>query len=327
MALRGKAALAMWWEVGPQHAADFQHWHAHEHFPERLGIPGFLRATRWRETGGGTGVLVTYELADPSVLSSQAYLERLNAPTEWSTRMMPVHRNMVRSQCEVLESCGAYTVAHVLTVRLSPHADEQLRAALGNLIAQLPLRPGLNGAHLLRHRAPSITQTTEQKLRGGDRVADWVLLVSGYDLAVLQALARGELSAAALASQGAQEVDHGVYDLAVSAVPSDLRDVGGVTDPRASSPEPLMRQQPGCRCGNCFALIKRRLRVQASLGAGPPDRTGALAAAGGGDSRRSRLSPGRPATRARSAWRARVSDAAHGVRPVADDARHAGSHA
>jgi hypothetical protein len=239
MALLGQAALAMWWEVEARHAGDFQHWHSHEHFPERLAIPGFRRATRWRQVDGGPGVLVTYELADHSVLSSQAYLDRLNAPTPWSTRMMPLHRHMVRSQCEVLESRGAYAAAHVLAVRLSPCAPDAaagLRGALRGLVDALPLRAGLNGAHLLRHRMPPIAQTTEQKLRGGDQVADWVLLVSGYDRAVLRALEQGELSPAALAAQGARDAIHGLYELAVSALPSDLQDISGVTDPQAPQP-------------------------------------------------------------------------------------------
>ena len=47
MALLGKAVLAMWWDVSVQQRPEFEHWHAHEHFPERLGIPGFRRASRW----------------------------------------------------------------------------------------------------------------------------------------------------------------------------------------------------------------------------------------------------------------------------------------
>lgn len=237
MALLGKAALAMWWEIDAQHSIDFQHWHSHEHFPERLGIPGFRRATRWRQVDGGPGVLVTYELDDHSVLSSKDYLDHLNAPTPWSTRMMPLHRHMVRSQCEVLHSRGAYTASHTLAVRLSPRTpqphDGGLHVALRQLVNALPLRPGLNGAHLLCHRDPSIEQTTEQKLRGGDRVADWVLLVAGYDRGVLRTLAESDLSMDSLNAIGAHEITEGLYELAVSAVRSDLQDISGAQDPQA----------------------------------------------------------------------------------------------
>jgi hypothetical protein len=239
MALLGNAALAMWWEVEALHSADFQHWHAHEHFPERLGIPGFRRATRWRQVDGGPGVMVTYELDDYGVLSSPAYLERLNTPTPWSTRMMPLHKHMVRSQCEVLESRGAYAATHALSLRLAPQSPETtaaLRAALRELVQALPLRPGVNGAHLLRHRTPAIAPTTEQKLRGGgDRVADWVMLVSGYEREVLMALLQGELSVPVLTALGARDVQHGLYELAVSALPPDLMDVRGVSDPQATA--------------------------------------------------------------------------------------------
>ena len=56
MALLGRAALAMWWDIAPHVRADFEDWHAHEHFAERLGLPGFRRATRWRSASGGEGM-------------------------------------------------------------------------------------------------------------------------------------------------------------------------------------------------------------------------------------------------------------------------------
>ncbi|MBL0917177.1 MAG: hypothetical protein IBJ14_00595 [Hydrogenophaga sp.] len=226
MALLGKAALAMWWEIDAQAFGEFAHWHAHEHFSERLGIAGFRRASRWRQAGGGAGVFVMYELEGHEVLSSPAYLARLNAPSAWSTRMMPLHRHMMRSQCEVLASRGALTAAHALTVRLSParpELSEGLRAALTALIDELPQRAGLTGAHLLRHRAPAIAQTTEQKIRGGgDGVADWVLVVTGYDAAEVGALAQEALSTEALAALGATDMAHGRHELAFSAVPADM---------------------------------------------------------------------------------------------------------
>ena len=117
MALLGTAALAMWWDIAPDIRADFEDWHAHEHFPERMGIPGFRRGTRWSSASGGEGMFVMYEMADHDVLSSPGYVARLNAPTPWSTRLMPHHRNMVRSQCRVLESRGSGLARGLVSAR------------------------------------------------------------------------------------------------------------------------------------------------------------------------------------------------------------------
>lgn len=226
----------MWWSIEPAHRAEFEHWHAHQHFPERLRIPGFLRATRWREADGGDGVLVTYELTDHPVLSSQAYLDHLNAPTDWSRRMMPHHKGMIRGQCQVIHSRGAFIGAHLLALRLAPaadvaEADALLLDRLGGLLDRLPSQPGLTGAHFLRHQEPRIAQTTEQRIRGGDRGADWVLLVSGYALEALRALAADTLSPDRLAAIGAVAAQPGLYSLAVSALPQDLADVQGIQQP------------------------------------------------------------------------------------------------
>lgn len=226
MALLGKAALAMWWDMAADMRADFEDWHTHEHFPERLAIPGFRRATRWRCADGGDGVFVTYELDSHEVLSSPAYLASLNAPTPWSTRMMPHHRNMVRSQCRVLESRGGHVARHALTLRLSPAAgqDERLQAAARAFIGQIVSRPGITGAHLLRHEKPPIATTTEQQLRGGgDRFADWVWVVCGYDATVLRALAQQALHADALVTMGAAPgAVCGLQALSYSATPADM---------------------------------------------------------------------------------------------------------
>src|SRR5688572_29185837 len=225
MALLGSAALAMWWDMAPAMRAEFQDWHSHEHFRERLAIPGFRRASRWSSADGGEGVFQVYELEDHGVLSSGPYLACLNAPSPWSTKMMPHHRNMVRSQCHVLESAGGNVARHALTVRLSPAPGraESLQASLKNLAAALADRAGCVGGHLLRHEPPPIATTTEQKIRGGDRYADWVFVAVGYDEAVLRELAAAELSPGSLVAAGALPgAESGLYTLSFSATPSDV---------------------------------------------------------------------------------------------------------
>jgi hypothetical protein len=220
MALLGDSALAMWWDMAPDMRAEFEHWHSHEHFPERLALPGFLRASRWSAADGGEGFFILYELQAHTALSSPEYLASLNAPTPWSTKLMPHHRNMVRSQTRVLHSHGAGVARHAMTLRLSPRQGEgeRLQAALREMIQELPLRAGLGGAHLLRTDTPAIAPTTEQKIRGNaDRSADWVFVVCGYELAALKALRDGALADAALGELGAApETLASWYGLALS---------------------------------------------------------------------------------------------------------------
>lgn len=243
MALAGTAALAMWWHIAPEVRAEFEHWHAHEHFPERLSIPGFLRASRWSSSDGAGdggsdgGTFVLYELSDPAVLRSPAYLARLNAPTAWSTRLMPHHRQMVRSQCQVLESRGGVTARAALTVRFapSPGREAELRQALHRLAETVTLQPGIAGLHLLQHAPPPLQATTEQHLRGlADGAAAWVVIASGYSRDAVTALGAGDLGEAALGAMGAAPgAIHQRFDLAYVALGSD---VAGIALPAPAAP-------------------------------------------------------------------------------------------
>ena len=186
----GTAAVAIWCDVDLQIKDEFDDWHAHEHMPERLAIPGFLRGSRWVSVDGRNAYFVLYEIESLAVLTAGPYLERLNDPTPWSTKMMPHHRNMVRSLCRVESSFGAGLGEVLLTVRLKAQASVER-------LSILPARRGLVAAHLL-HDAGAVqgAPTTEQKLRGGDQAADWIVLVNGYDIDAV-ALAAEELDGAA----------------------------------------------------------------------------------------------------------------------------------
>ena len=226
MALLGKGAVAMWWDIAPAHRAEFEDWHSHEHFPERMSVPGFLRGARWAAADGGDGYFVMYELEAYETLVSDGYLKRLNAPTPWSTKMMPHHRNMVRSQCRVLESHGGALARHALTVRLSPAegAAPKLQAHLRGLAKLVAARAGTTAGHLLETQTPKIAATTEQKIRGGaDAVADWIFVACGYDRGALEHLAQVELGDGALIAAGARAgAIRGIYNLSHTNTAGDI---------------------------------------------------------------------------------------------------------
>jgi hypothetical protein len=226
MSLLGKAAVAMWWKIRPEQRSGFGDWHSHEHFPERMSIPGFRRGSRWTSTDEAEGFFVLYELEQYETLTSKAYLDRLNAPTAWSTKMMPHHLDMVRSQCRVAASFGGGIARSLATIRLSPDSGREtdLKTALVGILPALAPKPGLTGAHLLVTDTPKTSSPTiEQRIRGADGVADWIVLVSGYDPDVVQKVVADQFSSTALRRAGARENSTiGRYTLAFTATPPDF---------------------------------------------------------------------------------------------------------
>src|SRR5438132_9308533 len=84
MALLGKAAMLLTFDVEQAAIPEHDDWHTHEHLPERLAIPGFLRATRWVVVRGAPRYVVIYEVDRLETLGSRNYLDRLNHPTPWT---------------------------------------------------------------------------------------------------------------------------------------------------------------------------------------------------------------------------------------------------
>ena len=198
----------MWWSMAHEMRAEFEDWHSHEHFPERMSIPGFLRGSRWASLGeGDEGFFVMHELETYETLTSAQYLARLNDPSPWSKKMMPHHRNMVRSQCRVVATYGGGIAQSMATTRLSPRrgAAQTLRDGLSDVLESLPGIPGITGAHLLQTQTPEQATTLEQRIRGGaDGAADWILLVSAYDRSALADVMSSQFTEKSLADRGAE---------------------------------------------------------------------------------------------------------------------------
>ena len=76
MALLGKAAMVLSFDVAPEAIVEHDNWHSHEHFQERMSIRGFQRGSRWLALSGEPRYFVLYEVADIDTLASPAYLER-----------------------------------------------------------------------------------------------------------------------------------------------------------------------------------------------------------------------------------------------------------
>jgi hypothetical protein len=209
MPLRGQSAVVIWSDMADPAAHDL--WHSREHLPERVAIPGFVRARRCVTLEAHTPrYFVLYELKDAAILTSPAYLARLNQPTPWTAKTMGSVRALSRTLCRVRASHGDGVGAHLTAVRLTPQAScaSQLQVRLDNLLAKLAQEPGLVGAHLLqREQAVVRPDTIERQLRRHeDGFVDWVVLVEGYDAAALGTSVKQLLSVDSLEQHRATQV-------------------------------------------------------------------------------------------------------------------------
>lgn len=85
---------------------EFEAWYQQEHLAERLAVPGFLTARRYRSLSASHAWLALYELRDSAVFSSPAYRSRLENPTPRTRRIMPHFRRMARSLLTLQVSDG-----------------------------------------------------------------------------------------------------------------------------------------------------------------------------------------------------------------------------
>jgi hypothetical protein len=206
MALIGNAAMLLWFDIAPEHVKEHDEWIMREHFTERTLIPGFLRAQRWvARSPAAPRNFISYEVRDIGVLTSAAYEARLNQPSEWTRRMMPHFRGMVRGFCRLEHSLGSVMGAELLSIRYSagPGRESDLSSWLAtDCLPAVFSRPGIASACLLvsEVRPP---MTTEQELRGRDASVDRVILVSGYAEEPLDALRENVLDARNLEARGA----------------------------------------------------------------------------------------------------------------------------
>lgn len=228
MALLGKAAMILSFDVAPEAIVEHDNWHSHEHFQERMLIPGFLRGSRWVALSGQPNYFVMYEVKDLDTLASPPYLERLNNPSPWTAKMMQHYRGMNRGFCQLTSSLGQGLGQVGLLIRFSPAPEKEsnLRQWLCHeVMPTLASRPGLVSAHLLEAALkPELTK--EQRIRGKDAGVDWVFLVTGYNAESVNLLTKNEFSEEQLEKRGAFGMVTGLYQMGHS-----------LTDREAATPD------------------------------------------------------------------------------------------
>lgn len=204
--------LAIWNDVAPEGYAHFERWFIREHLQERVGVPGFRFGRRYEAASGGDRrFFAFYEVESPAVLSSPAYVERLENPTLWTQETMQSFRNAVRTVCDLRAAAGDLIGSHAVVLRAdaamapTPAAEALVRDLAGwDGVARVQLWTA----------APRQTRadTAEMKIRGPDQLVAGAFVVECLRRSDAERVARSlEVPPPALGISGASVL--GIYAL------------------------------------------------------------------------------------------------------------------
>jgi hypothetical protein len=176
--MKGSGFLAIWSDVEASKETDYLHWLTREHTAERVGIKGFLATRVFRALGTDIRrFFILYELEAPEVLSGPDYLARLNAPTPWSQRIMPILGNFVRGGGGLVSSRGTGQGGVIVAVPLHGASADG-----AGLVAGLAGLDRIAAVRLFEtDQAKTSIETREKGMRAQDRTFTRLLLIEGLD--------------------------------------------------------------------------------------------------------------------------------------------------
>jgi len=168
-----KGLLFIWADVEAGYLAEYQKWHNCEHIPERLQIPGFLVARRYRDIGRASGFLMFYETTSSRVMKSDAYLQAKNNPTPWTKETITHFSNNGRSIFGLVATEGQkppIEAPYLVTIRFNPQTGstkEIINWCHEEYLKNLCSIPGIYRGRLYENDTEvSGIVTTEQRISG-----------------------------------------------------------------------------------------------------------------------------------------------------------------
>lgn len=222
--MMGEAVLVLWLDVDPARERECDEWYLGEHIPDRIHLPGFRRARRYRALQGAPEYLAIYEAQDAASMLAEGYLGLLENVNDTGLRMRAAFRNTVRSTFAVGASVGLGEGGAMASLRFAPApgAGTALRRWItGSLIPELARQHCVCGAHFLES-VPAIRSKMDEYRKTGldDASADWVILFEAPRKSDIDDARNTVLPPGTLARQGAAPAeDYGVYDLLYGVAP------------------------------------------------------------------------------------------------------------
>ena len=171
-----QGVLAIFNNVTSGREPEFNAWFQHEHLVERIAVPGFLLGRRYEAVSGDRRYFNYYLTQSPDVLTSAAYLARVNDPTPMTRIVMSeIFKDMVRTVCRRTYAHGSVRGAAAAVARFEQRPNE---AALRSLVETFVRDDTVAyGEVWLAAHAGAPAQSEEERLRGGDRRIEACLLI------------------------------------------------------------------------------------------------------------------------------------------------------
>ena len=174
--------IVIWNDIKEEMRDEFVQWHSIEHLPERVSIPGFISGQRWHGEDASPQYLTTYVTQNTGVLTSDAYIQRLNDPTPWTLKTVAAFRHTCRAAGEVIWEYGSKKGygGHILAIQITELEDLTILTEHLNSLANNAMH-GVTG--LLRARlvltATKASQlpTAERAVRTGDQNEPHIVLL------------------------------------------------------------------------------------------------------------------------------------------------------
>lgn len=118
------AFLALWNGISRSELQpEYETWHTFEHVPERMGLPGFIEARRYRSPQHPASYFTCYWLTSCEALSSPQYSDVVKNPTQWSACMRDELRDFHRLPCELGGGHGNSSATQLATLQLRAQSN------------------------------------------------------------------------------------------------------------------------------------------------------------------------------------------------------------
>ena len=151
-----QAQLFVWSDIDPDHEADFNQWYDREHMEERVRIPGFTGARRYRAVSGSARrYLALYRASNLADFTSEAYRKAFTKQTQWSITNFGRMSNTRRRVMQVAQEGGFGWGGALVLIELVPDAMES--DAVADVLGKLMAEEGVLRVH---HMIPDATLST-----------------------------------------------------------------------------------------------------------------------------------------------------------------------